>query len=406
MRMGFVDRAWLRMDDRTNPMVITGLLLFAGGLPVEALRAVLRERLTHPRFRSVARAAGPLGAWSTWDLVPAFDPATRVVEVALGPDEDALRALVSGWMGVPLEPAAPRWRVVHVDRGAAGAAVVVQVHHAVGDGVTLVRTLLDVAGGGAARPVAGVEAPRPTSLRAHAARAWGDLRALVRLLALPHEPGTSLRPPLSGRKRLAWTAPLSVEALQRRAHEGGVTLTDVVVGAFAGALADEHLRVTGAPLSSARALVPVFRHGGDAASVNRFGLVFLTLPLGGSAQARVRSVHEELRALRAAPDTEVALGVLGALGLSPRPVERVGVALFTGKASVLITSVPGPRDRLTLGGREVTGVIVSAPVAGTVGMSASILSVGPEVRVSVATDAALPHDPGRLVRAIEDAVRA
>ena len=50
--MSSVDRAWLMMDDPTNPMVINGFWIFEKPLQYEHVLAVLEERLLiYPRFR-------------------------------------------------------------------------------------------------------------------------------------------------------------------------------------------------------------------------------------------------------------------------------------------------------------------------------------------------------------------
>ncbi|MBL8918227.1 MAG: DUF1298 domain-containing protein [Myxococcaceae bacterium] len=396
-RLGFVDRAWLRMDSPHNPMVITAVLFFAEGLPWEALVDVVERLAKQPRFASRVVPAGPL--WAAWEPVERFEPLAHVERVTVPPDEEALRVLVARVVSTPLPRTAPLWRMVVADRGAAGVALIVRVHHAVGDGVTLLRTLLDVAERHeGARAVAGTLLPEvPRALRQRLARVEDDARALVRLLALSHEPPSPLRPRLTGRKDLAWTPPLPLPALSSRAHARKATLTDLVMAAFSMALDEEHRRCTGQPLPSARALVPVFVHGAAANSGNHFGLVFLPLPQADTLDERIAELSSTLPALKDAPDTEVALLVLGGLGLLPRLLERAGVALFTGKASLLFTSVPGARGTVTLGGHRLARLVVSAPVAGTIGMSVSLLSHGDDVEVSVALDRALPHDPRRIV---------
>ncbi|HRC84028.1 MAG TPA: wax ester/triacylglycerol synthase family O-acyltransferase, partial [Thermoanaerobaculia bacterium] len=72
-RLSPVDLAWLRMDDPTNLMMITGVLTFDEPLPADRLLAVMHERLaTIPRFRQRV-----VGSYTTgrlfWEEDPAFD---------------------------------------------------------------------------------------------------------------------------------------------------------------------------------------------------------------------------------------------------------------------------------------------------------------------------------------------
>ena len=58
--MSRVDTAWLRMERGTNPMMITGVLMFAEQMSLAALRQVIKQRfLAYKRFRAVF-AIGPL----------------------------------------------------------------------------------------------------------------------------------------------------------------------------------------------------------------------------------------------------------------------------------------------------------------------------------------------------------
>src|SRR5690554_3507547 len=53
--MSKVDTAWLRMERATNPMMITGVLMFAEPMALEDLKRVVQERfLSYARFRQKA----------------------------------------------------------------------------------------------------------------------------------------------------------------------------------------------------------------------------------------------------------------------------------------------------------------------------------------------------------------
>jgi WS/DGAT/MGAT family acyltransferase len=404
--MGLIDRAWLRMDSAVNPTVITAVMFFDEGFPFVDLEELARTRLmAQPRFRSRVVRGNTLGLSSSWEEVEGFNVAAHLLRARVGPDESDVVEVTSRWMSEPLDRTRPLWRFIHVERAGAGVAVIAQVHHAVGDGVALVRTLLEVADpGAAARATGGVHLEElSAAFAARLRRAAVDVRALARLLALPHDPPSSLRRPLSGQKHIAWTRPLPLEPLLAAAHaHRNATLTDLVIAGVTEAVEAEEHRATGQPLPAIRALVPVFVHGGDHKSANRFGLVFLPLATGSRPLAeRVAFTRTALNALKDSADTEVAMLVLGGMGLVPNLLERAAVAIFTGKASLLMTSVPGPRGDVNLHGHRLSSIVVSAPVGGTIGVSVSMLSHGGTLRVSVASDRALPLDPARIAAHLE-----
>jgi len=60
---------------------------------------------------------------------------------------------------------------------------------------------------------------------------------------------------------------------------------------------------------------------------------------------------------------------------------------------------------VTLGGHRLTRLIVSAPVAGSIGLSVSVISDGDDLHIAVAAATALPHDPSALVAGLTARLR-
>jgi len=46
-----VDASWLRMDEPTNPMVVTGVLILSAPVTARQVRSLLRRRLLSPLRR-------------------------------------------------------------------------------------------------------------------------------------------------------------------------------------------------------------------------------------------------------------------------------------------------------------------------------------------------------------------
>src|SRR5205807_1365274 len=93
-----VDAAWLRMEDPTNLMMVTGVLFFEDRLDPQRLRHVLEERLLgFPRFRQRVEEP-PLGLGPPlWVSDDRFDLDAHLHRVALPEpgDKKRLEALVS-----------------------------------------------------------------------------------------------------------------------------------------------------------------------------------------------------------------------------------------------------------------------------------------------------------------------
>ena len=133
---------------------------------------------------------------------------------------------------------------------------------------------------------------------------------------------------------------------------------------------------------------------------NHFGLVFLSLPVGiADPIDRLYELKHRMDALKGSSEAVVALGILGALGLSPTEIKNIIIDTFQSKATAVMTNVPGPREKRYLAGVAMDSVMFWVPQAGRLGLGVSILSYAGSVRLGVATDAKLVPDPERITEA-------
>ena len=140
---------------------------------------------------------------------------------------------------------------------------------------------------------------------------------------------------------------------------------------------------------------------------NRFGLVTLPLPVGlDTPAARLEAVMARMADIKRSPEGPVAYAVLSAIGVTPVQVEHALVDLFSANGSTVLTNVPGPRQTVYLAGSPVRGVLVWAPVSGSMAMSISILSYAGAVTAGVMSDAGLVPDPEAIVEAFGMELRA
>lgn len=421
-----VDAAWLHMDRPENTADIVSMMELDGLVPLPRLLQLLRTRLLarHPRFlqRIVEGPSGP-----AWERDPRFELRRHVLRRTLpAGDRAALARLLSEIATEDLPAGRPRWRVVAIDMGRRTLAVV-KLHHCIGDGFALISVLLDLSDEHAHRERAPAPVP-PHRLRDAPARLreavavllhapevavlarspLASARALWRMVALGAATGPLGERPLSGVRRVAWSGGWPLREVREAARAAGATVNDLLLAALAGALRRRLLALH--PVSDpgdVRALVPVnlrprLPGAGSDELGNRFGLVFAELPVAASEPAaRLAAVHARLAAIRRSPDAPVTLGVLGALGLAPAPIEQLGTAFFSGKASLVITNVPGPRRRLHLGGRRIDRLQFWVPHPSTLGIGVSLLSYGGELTVGVRADAAVLRDPAALVEGFE-----
>lgn len=435
--MSRVDTAWLRMERPTNPMMITGVLMFAEPMSLERLKRVVKQRfLAYRRFRQKA-VVTPAGA--SWRTDPNFNLDWHVQHAALPgrADKRALERFVSQLASSPLNHDRPLWQFHLVERYGGGSALVARIHHSYADGIALVQVLLSLtdtqreAGDGSELPRAwlkqdhaevarrvgavdryvqlgskvvekGMEMYRDPGLAAVLAKEGGEIaRELLHALALADDPPSLLRGRLGVSKRVAWAEPLDLEEVKAVGRACDCTVNDVLMATAAGALRSYMIErgdnVDGMTL---RATVPVNLRPLEHARKlgNHFGLVFLDLPVGeGNPIRRLERVASCMENLKNSRQAIVAYGLLAALGMAPAAVQGLALELFSRKATAVATNVPGPQQPLYMAGCTLREMMFWVPQTGSIGIGISILSYNGRVHFGLIADGRLIPDPDAVI---------
>jgi diacylglycerol O-acyltransferase / wax synthase len=423
------DAAWLHADEPVNQFTVTSLMVLEGPMSLERWRHALGQRLPRlPRFgQRVVEPASPM-AGPRWERDRDFELAAHVHRLMLPPPGgvQALEETLADLMSQPIPLQRPPWQSYLVEDFEGGSVVVSRLHHCLGDGAAMIEMLLslsDEGGGGrrAARPAAsGGGAPAQiarivgsaTGLIRSPSRLGGLVRSgfegaatLARLSLLEADPDTPLRGPQGPLKRAAWSRPLSLATAQTIGRRTGTTVNDVFTSVVAGGLG-QHLRGRGFPVGGLhlRAMVPVnLREGAARAeSGNVFSLVLLELPVGvGHAVERLMRVKLEMDRIKASAEAAVGWAVVSGMGLLPAMVERPLSRFYAGKATLVLTNVPGPRRQLHLAGVPIRRMAFWEPQSGGIGVGVSIFSYAGAVTLGVIADANLVERPRDLVACFE-----
>jgi diacylglycerol O-acyltransferase len=425
--MSSVDAAWLGMEDPTNLMMVTGLMVLDGKVDPKRLRTTLDKRLApFQRFHQQVVRPRTRGNLPHWKDEEAFDIANHLTHIALPEPagDKALREVVSELMSTPLDMSKPLWHVHLIDGHERGSVVLARIHHSIADGIALVQVMLSLTDSSPAAR-AGASPRRSERVDGAGLRSWlsgafklldnpariaeGAYR-LGRLVVLPPDPATPFKGKLGRRKKAAWSEPIPLDGFKAIGKVFGATVNDVLVSTTTGALRryldKRGENVTGVAI---RASVPVNLRPLDRAHKlgNSFGIVFLTLPVGiADPVRRLRAVKKEMDELKRSPEALVTYGVLNVMGMTPVEVEKLGLRFFGSKATAVLTNVPGPREPLYLAGRKLDTVMFWVPQSGRLGLGISILSYAGGVRLGVATDGGLVPDPERIVAEFEKEFKA
>ncbi len=455
--MNHADAAWLHMDQPTNLMVITGVNWFEETPDWDRVRDLIRERFVepYPRFRQRVVEGTPPVSGPHWEDDPNFDLDLHLHRIALPApgDRAALADLLADITATPLDRSQALWQIYMVDGYGEGAALVHRIHHCIADGIALSRVLLSLADesddpdarpieappevrersngrnplqsiAGSARGIASAAigaagsvaheslevAKHPTHMLDLANATREDADALAKVLLRGNDPKTALKGEMGIAKGVAWSDPIPLSDVVDMGHATGNTVNDVVMTAVAGAFRT-YLDRRGEYTEQVTAMVPFNLRSPTeplpATLGNKFGLVFLGLPVGTlSRKIRLRKVHESMKQIKQSHEGVVAYGVLDAMGRTPEGLEQRVIDLFTAKGTAVVTNVPGPREPVYLAGTKVAGVLVWAPCSGDVSMTISIFSYDGELTVGLMADAGLIPDPDELITDFEDELKA
>lgn len=432
--MSAVDRAWLEMGGRHNPMVVASIMDFEGVRNPEALARCFTERLlVQRRFRQRVIEAEDGYAWVEDDALHlGYHVQLRRLGATAG--DAQLQAAIAEELGHSLDRALPLWRLGVFARGKGRVTILFRAHHALADGVALMRGFLHMCDGD--QPLA--DAPRPRANGHHHGPLGGvldrletvntalenltgfvvdDLRnpgrftqqfdearrtvlAVSRVFLLPDNNPRRFRAEPSGHRAVAWTSSLSFPQVRRFAHAQGVTINDVFLTALAGGFG-RYLRRFG-PLGeqqNLRVSVPVNLRGADDGTPgNSFGLVLADLPVGlEGAHARLDVIAERMALLKKSPEAKAIFASLWAAGHLPPAAERQLVNFIGGKAAAVVSNLPGPRQAVALGGARLANMVFWPPQTAGIGIGVSFLSYAGHVTVGVSADTAQVPRPQQLI---------
>ncbi|MDP1735220.1 MAG: wax ester/triacylglycerol synthase family O-acyltransferase [Sulfuritalea sp.] len=438
-RMSAVDTAWLRMDRPTNLMMIVGVMVFKERMDFDRLRNTVEARLVG-RYRRFRQCAVQEVTGAFWQDDPDFEIDAhlkrRVLPGKAGKKE--LQALASELAVQPLNPGKPLWRFDLIEDYEGGSAVVTRIHHSIADGIALVGVILSLTDLSPHAPAQRQVAPEPEEadteelpaglletlaetlasaldagadlgskaydLASHTDRlstygrhGIGLLTELAKLLAMPPDSATSLKGKTGTVKRVAWSDPIPLGEVKALGKALGCSVNDVLLSAVAGALR-AYFRQKGEAVDGVevRAMIPVnLRSPKDEGTLgNRFGLGTLSLPLHeGNPFARLFLVRERMNELKTSYQPPLTLGILAAVGHSPKILQQEFLDILAAKASTVMTNVPGPKQPLYLAGSCLEQCMFWVPQSGDIGIGVSILSYNDNVQFSLITDRHFVPDP-------------
>ena len=446
-----VDKAWLEMDSATNLMIINGVMLFDDVLDFEELKSILAERFVAKYERFHQRIAEGPGGRLYWEDDPHFDIRAHVRRYALPHPGDiaTLQTVVSAIVNEPLDRRKPLWRYLLIENVDGGSAILARLHHCIGDGIALIKVLLNMTGGTPADSLQVLQAPpppRPLSpspvtqlfnmagsavktamwavqgvanetlqtledpshplalLRSAGIISAASAAILAKLVILPPDRKSVFKGDIGAIKRVVWSQPFPLERIKEIGRAHGATINDVLVAAVAGGLRRYMVEVgDDTSAGDITAMVPVnLRPEHDTSLGNEFALVYLSLPVSlADAYDRLMLTKRHMDVLKNSPEPFLVYQILGVIGTLPGDVAKQATSWFAAKASAVLTNVPGPRQQIYFAGLPLKEMIFWVPQSGNIGLGISVFSYNGKVTLGLMVDEHLIRDPQQIIQGFE-----
>jgi diacylglycerol O-acyltransferase len=350
---------------------------------------------------------------------------------------------VNELMAVPLDMSIPPWQLHLVENFGEGSVIIARLHHTLADGLSLVNVFTslgdeaDGPDGMLARHGRGKKASglgklivpplkitskllgasqwalkqglqmieNPDYLRDKASDVTDSAQLLGKYVIGEADPQTSLRGQVGIAKRAAWSRPIAVEKVKALGRQLGGTINDVMLAAVAGGLR-RYFEARGEPIDylDIKSIVPVnLRNNGYFANMgNQVGMVLMPLPVGEQDPGeRFKMVKMRMDELKQSGEPDLIYSLVNMMMFKSKPLDSAMAGLITGKASLVVTNVPGPQEQITLKGRRIGRAVFWVPQPAGWGLGISLISYAGQITLGVAADASLIPEPEEILEGIE-----
>ncbi len=416
-------------------VTITGMMTFEKKISKAKLRKVIETRLLKfERFHKkvILKNNKPL-----WHVDENFSLSSHIHHIALPGKGDyaILQEVISDLMSQPLDSSKPLWQVHLIDNYEGGSVVVWRLHHALADGIALVRVLFSLAGNTKEESLslnlpeeakeishrpdvkeslsrimdAGIDAyhnaqeliSHPETIKDALKESWAITKELGNLFLGKSVQSTIYKGELGCNKKAAWSKPLPLSVIKKIGKQHGATVNDILLALITGALRS-HLIKHKQPLDTCiRVVVPVnIRKKDEKIRVhNKIGMLSIELPVHiKDCGERIRYIRDKTELLKHSIEPVLIYNLMNILAdVIPPKLEQQFAEFIGTKITGVITNVPGPREQIFLAGEKVKDIMFWVPQTSPLGVGVSIISYNNKVCLGVVTDVNLVKDTDAIV---------
>jgi len=317
-----------------------------------------------------------------------------------------LQEVISSYISSPLPAGRPPWQLIIIN-STTSSTVLFRFKHTVSDGIALARLFMEkIVDDGVELPMT-MKPHRVTDKVSYmyyitnTLAMLTDLPGLIMTLFKTSDKHPLHGSELSGQKHISWSSPVDLCAIKAIKNREGATVNDVIVTAACEAIS-RYLNKQGKSVDrSITVFIPASLRSanGPLTLENHLGIIpaQLTISAKFTFLERLQLVKARFDNMKRA-STPFVCGVIQTLLCTVLPACFMNFILdnITDRGTAIVSNVPGPGKRLTLGGKNITDMMFFVPSRASVGIGISIISYYNKVQIGIVTDSALTAKPWEI----------
>lgn len=375
--------ALMATDSTENRLVINSLLKMKGDLNLDLVKKLTLQRMVDAKndyggkaFPKLTMFPNQLLHRDVWmeELNFNIDDHIFIHETKAPKDKRKLGTFIGDLCSSPLPSAKSPWQLVYLrseDPKDDFYFLLFRVHHAIADGVSLVRMVVTKM----ADKVPAIAEVRRFGTRnkwkKYLTAAIVGPSMLLKRLAWPADHSILHGQKLSGQKIVAWSDAIELDLIKRMKTATQTTVNDVLMACLAGAFRSYFQKHQSSPPKDVSAYIPVDLRPpkGKIVLDNQFGLVFLHLPLDSeSCLDTLKSTRDRMNAVKSSPEPLInTLTVRYLNARMPKWLCSVFLTWMARKCTMILSNVPGPSEKLTIAGDTIDEIMFWPPGRNNVG---------------------------------------
>ncbi len=435
-----IDHIMWDAESSNSLTTIAGILVFKKKLNKQKLIDVIEKRLLkYERFQKkvVIKNGNPM-----WHFDEDFQLQSHIHHIALpnnGSYKD-LQECLTDLISQPLNYNKPLWDAHIIDNYEGGCVLLWRLHHAMADGMALVKVIFSLTGASARESLsANFPMPEvssisktseldglkelglslyeeakhlllnPLSLGTTLLQNWETMKEIRELFIGKKISHTIYKGKLGAIKKAAWSEALPLDIIKQIGKFHKATINDILVAMVAGALRKHLLLHHISVKHGMKVVLPMnIRKSKEIKSIhNEFSLISFDLPIHlKSFKERIEFVREKTSILKLSAEPLFLSEMLHLLAdYTPALAKEKFLEIIGQHIGGVVTNVPGPSHAIYLAGEKVEDIHFWVSHTTTLGVGISLMSYNGKVYMGIVTDTGLVKDPDVITKAFVNEFR-